>query len=100
MNKTEAITVLVWVRLGDGDTYNRFDDLAEAAEYMALFGVEHIWRCRRYGVEAKGLTGQNYISLFHGDAQAQPTADLTNREIKTINGELLKLARLMGGDRR
>ena len=47
----------------------------------------------------KGLTGLNYISLFFGDAQAQPTADLTRSEITTINGELRKLARLMGGHR-
>lgn len=99
MNTLETIRQFVWVRLGDGDNYNRFDDLAEAAEYMALFGVTHVYRCRKYGVEAKGLTGLNYISLFFGDAQAQPTADLTRSEITTINGELRKLARLMGGHR-
>lgn len=99
MNKQETTTPFVWVRLGDGDNYNPFDDLAEAAEYMALFGVQHVYRCRRYGVEAKGLTGLNYISLFFGDAQAQPTADLTRSEITAINGELRKLARLMGGHR-
>jgi hypothetical protein len=94
MKTPQAITAFVWVRLGDGDDYNRFDDLAEATEYMALFGVKHVYRCQRYGVEAKGLTGQNYISLFFGDAQAQPTADLTSSEITIINGELRKLARL------
>lgn len=99
MKTTQAITAFVWVRLGDGDNYNRFDDLAEAAEYMALFGVQHVCRCRRYGVEAKGLTGQNYISLFFGDAEAQPTADLTQRGITVINGELRKLACLMRRDR-
>lgn len=100
MNTTQIPTAFVWVRLGDGDNYNRFDDLPEAAEYMALFGVQHVHRCRRYGVEAKGLTGQNYVSLFYGDAQVQPTADLTSREISAINRELRKNACLMGGDRR
>jgi hypothetical protein len=100
MNTPQAIREFVWVRLGDGDNYNRFDDLAEAVEYMALFSVEHVYRCRRYGVEAKGLTDQNYISLFFGDAHAQPTADLTQREITAINGELRKLACLLGRDRR
>lgn len=100
MKTPQAITAFVWVRLGDGDNYNRFDDVAEAAEYMALFGVRHVYRCRKYGVEAKGLTGLNYISLFFGDAQAQPTADLTSREISAINRELRKNASLMGGDRR
>lgn len=40
MNK--PIMPFVWVRLGDADNYNRFDDLAETAEYMALFGVKHV----------------------------------------------------------
>ena len=56
---SKPIMPFIWVRLGDADTYNRFDDLADAAEYMALFAVKHIWRCQRFGVEAKRLTGQN-----------------------------------------
>jgi hypothetical protein len=48
---------IIWVRLGDGDNYNRFDDLAEAAQYMVSFGVNHVERSGEYGVEANGLTG-------------------------------------------
>jgi hypothetical protein len=44
--------------------------IAEAAEYMAQFGVDHIERYRKYGVEAEGLSGDNYISAASGDGQA------------------------------
>ena len=75
----------VWVRLGDADNYNPFDDLTDAAEYMAQFGVRHVERGLRYGVEANGFTGQNYISLFYGDRDAQPTRELPNKDIQFIN---------------
>jgi hypothetical protein len=78
----------IWVRLGDADNYNRFDDLAEAGEYMAMFSVDHVHRSDRYGVTAKGFTGNNYISLFYGDAAAQPTRELTNKDIRVLNGRL------------
>jgi hypothetical protein len=84
----------IWVRLGDADTYNRFDDLAEAAEYMALFGVKHVWRCQRFGVEAQGLIGQNYISLFFGDGDAQPSRELSGKDVHFLNERLLKDTRV------
>lgn len=90
----------IWVRLGDADSYNRFDDVADAAEYMALFGVEHVHRCQQYGVAAKGFDGLNYISLFYGDDEAQPTGELSNKDIRSINGELDKYARLIQREKR
>jgi hypothetical protein len=89
MRKT-TITRFIWVRLGDADNYNRFDDLAEAAEYMSLFGVKHIHRSQKYGVEAEGLTGKNYISLFYGDGEAQPTRDSSGKDVRELNQCLLK----------
>jgi hypothetical protein len=83
-------TTFIWVRLGDADNYNRFDDLAETAEYMALFGVMHVNRSREYGVEANGLTGLNDISLFYGDDEAQPTRELSGRDVRELNERLLK----------
>jgi len=75
----------IWVRLGDADNYNRFDDLADAAEYMALFGVKHVHRSQKYGVDAAGFTCQNYISLFFGDDEAQPTRDLSGKDVRELN---------------
>jgi hypothetical protein len=81
---------IIWVRLGDADSYNRFDDLAEVAQYMSLFGVNHVHRSREYGVEANGLTGLNDISLFYGDNDAQPIRDLSDQDIRLLNKELRK----------
>jgi hypothetical protein len=78
----------IWVRLGDADIYNRFDDLDEAAEYMALFGVKHVHRSQMYGVTTEGFEGNNYISLFNGDGEAQPTRELSNKDIRFLNGRL------------
>ena len=86
-------TPFIWVRLGDADNYNQFDDLAEAAEYMALFGVRHVERCQKYGVAAKGFTGQNYISLYFGDDEAQPTGDVSDADVRRLNICLLTEAR-------
>jgi len=80
----------VWVRLGDADNYNQFDDLLEAAEYMAQFGVHQVRHKRKYGVEANGLTGNNYISLFYGDEEAQPTGELSKSDIGLLNRALTK----------
>ena len=80
----------IWVRLGDADNYNRFDDLADAAEYMALFGIKNVHRCQKYGVVAKGFTGQNYISLFIGDDEAQPIGDLSGKDVRLVNDCLLQ----------
>jgi len=78
----------LWVRVGDADDYNHFDDLAEAAEYMAQFGLVHVWRKFKYGVDAEGFTGNNYISLFYGDEEAQPTRDVSTRDIQRLNRHL------------
>jgi outer membrane phospholipase A len=89
MRKTTFVT-FVWVRLGDADSYNRFDELPDAAEYMALFGVKHVYRTQKYGVAAKGFTGLNYISLFFGDDEAQPTRDLSGKDVRLVNECLLQ----------
>ncbi len=85
------MTSHIWVRLGDADNYSHCDDLADAAEYLDLFGVHHVCRSQKYGVEAEGLTGQNYISLFYGDDDAQPTRELTDKDIRFLNAELGRL---------
>jgi hypothetical protein len=88
--KLENAMQYIWVRLGDADNYNRFDDLTEAADYMTEFGVHQVQRSRKYGVEADGLTGHNDISLFYGDEEAQPTKELSNIDIRLLNSELMK----------
>ena len=81
----------VWVRLGDADNYNQFDDLHDAAEYVAELGVKRVERNQTYGVVADGFTGRNYISLFYGDDEAQPTKDVSDQDIQDFNRELAKI---------
>ena len=62
----------IWVRCGDADGYNAFDDLQEAAEYLYDMGVrlplDQLHGC---GLTAAGFARQNYISCFYGD-DAEP----------------------------
>lgn len=43
-------------------------------------------------MESQGLTGQNYISLFFGDGDAQPTSELSAKNVHFVNERLLKEA--------
>lgn len=79
---------MLWIRLGDGDDYHAFDDLSEAAEHLSEFGVRFIERRDVYGVTAEGFRGHNYISLFWGNADAQPTRGVSADELNEINAQL------------
>lgn len=86
----------VWVRAGDGDDYHRFDDVNGAADYMAGLDVRFVGRHCKFGVQAEGFTGHNYISLFYGDADAQPLdhkADLSDGDLRFLNDRLYSSTR-------
>jgi hypothetical protein len=85
----------LWIRCGDADNYNDFGiDFAAAAEYLDMLGVTGpLARCNKYGVSAAGFTGWNYISLFWGDADAQPDRELTDSELAELNRRLIALSR-------
>jgi hypothetical protein len=79
-------TTTLWVRAGDGDNYNPFDGLQEVADYLADMGATGpLEWCNNYGVTSPEFRGNNYISLFWGDADAQPTRSLTTSEHDEIN---------------
>ena len=82
---------MLWVRLGDGDNYNPFDDLSDVAAYLSENGVEQVERHTRYGVRSAAFKGNNYISLYWGDNHAQPSRDVTAGEIAELNSELRKV---------
>lgn len=46
-------------------------------------------RCTQYGVSSPQFRFQNYISLFWGDKDAQPVAEITKAELAELN-RLLK----------
>ena len=79
-------SVKLWVRAGDADNYNDFDGLQEVADYLAEMGAhDPLERCNEYGVTSPEYRGQNYISLFWGDDDAQPIRSLTIDEQNEVN---------------
>jgi len=76
----------LWVRAGDGDSYNGFDGFHEVADYLSEMGATNsLERCNKYGVTSPEFQGRNYVSLFWGDDDAQPTRSLTTGEHKEVN---------------
>jgi hypothetical protein len=76
----------LWVRVGDADRYNCIDSLQEVADYLAVMGAtDPLEWCNEYGVTSPEYRGQNYISLFWGDDNAQPTRQLTLDEHTEVN---------------
>jgi hypothetical protein len=86
----------LWVRVGDGDSYNPFDGVQEVSEYLAEMGATvPLERYNRFGVTRPEYKGRNYISLFWGDDDAQPTLSLTiseHNEISRLLHSLLSTA--------
>ena len=79
-------TTKLWVRAGDGDNYNAFDGFQEVADYLSEMGATvPLERCNEYGVTSPEFRGQNYISLFWGDDDAQPIRSLTIDEQNEIS---------------
>jgi len=88
-NKT-TIPEVVWMRVGDEDSYHPFDSVEDAAQYLGEFyGVRQIACMDEYGVTAAGFEGHNYISLYWGtdpkDGSAEMTRALTDDEISEFN---------------
>ncbi len=79
----------IWVRLGDQDEYQDFDTIEDAAEYLHdEFGIKEVDRWVDKGFEGGGYKGGDYVSLFWGDADAQPTADLSHGDKKAFEKSL------------
>jgi hypothetical protein len=76
----------LWVRAGDADNYNAFDGFQEVADYLADMGATGpLEWCNEYGVTSPEFRGNNYVSLFWGDADAQPIRSLTTAEHNEVN---------------
>ena len=89
----------LWIRLGDQGDYEEvggIDDAGDAIAYAASSGdtaVHSNWRIvgvfglrgkdELMGIAIKGTSfvGDNYVSVFWSDADAQPTRALTCREL-------------------
>ena len=77
---------ILWLRVGDADNYHEEGvHLSNVAEHLANLGISHIRRGGRFGVVAPGYEGQNYISLFWGNADSDPIRQVSDEEISNIN---------------
>jgi hypothetical protein len=85
---------LFWVRVGDQADYESFYSIPEAAYHVAeLFSMvaDSAPRGISWRKEGSGFSvhpkfiGQNYISAYWGDKDAQPTAWLTRKEQGKFN---------------
>ena len=84
----------LWIRLGDGDTYENFgDDFSAGADCLRESGASLLQPCNNYGVTCPGYEGLNYISLYWGDKQANPIRPLTTKELQVINLNILEIKR-------
>jgi len=79
----------VWMRMGDTDDYHDFDSMFEAGSELGgyfdstsgLTRIPAVSKHGDYGVSVEPFTGDNYISLFQGDNDAQPVKKLTQADI-------------------
>lgn len=98
----------VWIRVGDQDDYHDFDSVDDAAkaihEYLHWPGFGDDGPCvgqcgrrveRYYGPGLRGIVingtpyqGNNGISLFWGDDDAEFEAELTDRELEGFTAVL------------
>jgi hypothetical protein len=74
----------LWLRIGDEDSYECFNELSEVAEILrqAFGGGDSLENVRMVagGFTAEGYKGNNYISLYWGDKNADMIRSLTRKE--------------------
>jgi len=79
------------LRVGDCDDYHHEDDLTDLVEHLRMGNVTTpLVRHSRYGVTTDGFEGNNHISLYWGDREAQPIRELTPTELDEINRRLAR----------
>ena len=88
--KGSVTAPVIWVRMGDNSEYHQFgNDFDAVADTLLEGGVEKVRRCGfGNGVMARGYEGDNYISLYWGDKDAQFEKGLTLAELTDINAAL------------
>jgi hypothetical protein len=75
-----------WIREGDNDNYQRFSSLGDID--MSCWGTFDYWNfC---GLVTSQFRGENYISLFVGDKNAQRIRQLNKAEKTFMQNNLTK----------
>jgi len=70
----------LWVRIGDAGEYEKCDDLDDAIEYLNELRVGKITGWVKGGFETQNFHGQDYVSIFYGDYQANHLIDIGEDE--------------------
>jgi hypothetical protein len=83
---------MLWTRIGDGDDYHSNGSIAMLARRFRRERIRSVESCNRYGVTSDAYQGNNYISLYWGDIEAQPLRELTAAELAELNSQLRKVS--------
>lgn len=73
----------LWLRLGDAGDYEAWDDIEQVAGILQECSVTDLTTVAG-GIEACGFEGDNYISLYWGDAEAELIRELTEAEFAEL----------------
>lgn len=86
--KTTPKIDTLWMRLGDNAEYER-TSVDEVIAVLQELEVKAVEKCRQYGItDNEKFRGNNYISLFWGDSEAQPTREINLELVSEINSKL------------
>jgi hypothetical protein len=83
--------VFYWMRVGDGGEYESFDTLEEAVEELLEWAPGEYRHTRQLGIETEHYRGDNYVSLYRGDAEAQ---QVKNAQLNMADIEIVR--RILG----
>ena len=87
----------LWMRVGDQGDYESFDNPYDAgydiSPYFEALRVKRLPKVSRYGVYGVEVGDSfvgpyNYVSLFWGDNDAQPTRDISSADISHFRAGL------------
>lgn len=92
---------VVWVRVGDTDDYTQWPTLQDAIDFllsrMAIEPGFQSFRRVSLGLEvAPYYEDNNYISIYWGDAQADPIRELSHREYRQVEQAISDYANSQG----
>lgn len=82
----------LWLRLGDYGDYEEFGQDFDALGLRLLeagIGPREFFVMRDGGFETRGFVGENYISLYWGDAESNFVRNLTSEEINELKSAMV-----------
>jgi len=76
----------LWLRLGDVAEYEDYDIIEEIKEIFEERELtKDFTRSHQYGIKNAEFYGNNYISLYYGDGEAQAIKPINDDELNYLN---------------